>query len=314
MCAAPLLLAQEKPPAAADKPPAPRYVVNYPAAERFCPPVRSYFEDVTRTVQQSGYHTFRHQLNGGYGLPIRAKVAGLNVLHLGADVGWYHAGDPVFAMASGVVRVSEGPSKAETDKKPASAQRPSGRGGSPQATSTPTALQWGNLIAIEHRLADGTYITSIYGHLAGERLVSVGDVVQAGKIIGQIGKTGAENGGYKPHLHFAILEGRMAEPGKELFRAQVDGRQAPVMLVSLDEQQIEVKSEVELAAVGHDQRRRTDVRHDRARRQALASGRFSAGRASARLSDRGLWPKHQGLARSDAVPSRCGGRRQPGAV
>ena len=221
----------------------PRYVLNYPAVDGFCPPVRSYFEDVAQAVQEIDGRTVQHQLDGGYGLAIRAKVAGKNLLHLGADVAWYRAGDPVFAIANGVVRTSAGPANDPKDAPRVDIPKGAQRGPEAKHPVGSAALQWGNLITIEHRSSDGKYVTSIYGHLAQQRLVSVGDVVKAGQIIGVVGKPGIENGGYKAHLHFAILEGRMAEPGAELFKSPWGGRQTPVTLVSLNEQEVEVKAD-----------------------------------------------------------------------
>jgi len=221
----------------------PRFVLNYPAVEGFCPPVRAYFEDVAQSIQQVRGRTSSHQLNGGYGLAVRAKVAGKNLLHLGADVAWHRAGDPVFAIANGVVRTSEGPAK---DAKRQGANTDDSDIADAEAPTTSRSLQWGNLITIEHRSPDGNYITSIYGHFSHERRVSVGDVVKAGQIIGAVGKPGVENGGYKAHLHFAILDGRAAEPGTQLFKAPLAGENVPVTLVSLDEKEIEIKAEMEL--------------------------------------------------------------------
>ena len=94
-----LAVAQETPP---------KYVLEYPKAEAFCPPTEGFFEEVQRTVDRVGTHTFRHQPNGGYGLPVVDKVGDANLIHLGADVGFYRVGEPVYAVAAGVVRLSQG--------------------------------------------------------------------------------------------------------------------------------------------------------------------------------------------------------------
>ena len=218
---------------------APRYLLSYAAAEQFCPPVDGFFDEVQRTIDRVKYHTFRHQPNGGYGLPVVDQVGDAHLLHLGADVGWYRVGDPVFAVAGGVVRVSEGPPKEEGDKKLAAAKykapspgllreqaSPKGRGG----------LEWGNLVVIEHRLADGKYATTIYGHLANERLVKAGDLVRAGQQIGMIGTTRV-NGGYRPHLHLGVREGRMAEVGRKLVLTSTDGMLLPLEIAELKEKE-----------------------------------------------------------------------------
>jgi murein DD-endopeptidase MepM/ murein hydrolase activator NlpD len=194
-----------------------RYILSYPAADRFCPPVDGFFEEVQRTIDRVRGHTFRHQPNGGYGLPVVDKVGDTHLLHLGADVGFYRVGEPVYAVANGVVRMSQGPPKEDATKKQ---QKPA------------KALEWGNVVVLEHRLPDGKFATTIYGHLANERLVAAGDVVQAGQQIGTIGATHV-NGGYKPHLHFGVREGRMAEVGRKLLVMTVDGKPTTLEIAEL---------------------------------------------------------------------------------
>jgi murein DD-endopeptidase MepM/ murein hydrolase activator NlpD len=189
-----------------------RYVLSYPAVDRFCPPVDGFFEEVERTIDRARGHTFRHQPNGGYGLPVVDKIGDAHLLHLGADVGFYRVGEPVYAVANGVVRMSQGPPKEDSTK---TKQKPA------------TKLEWGNFIVLEHRLSNDKYATTIYGHLANERLVNVGDVVQAGQQIGTIGTTRV-NGGYKPHLHLGVREGRMAAVGRKLLVMTMDA--APTQL------------------------------------------------------------------------------------
>lgn len=221
-----------------------RYVLNYPAAVSFCPPVESYFEDVSEAIQKVRGKTIRHQLNGGYGLPVIDKVGDQNLLHLGADVAWQRTGDPVYAIANGVVRIAAGPSlREETAKKEAAK-----KDGKTAAGKQPPMLSWGNLIVIEHRLGDDKYVTSVYGHLAHAKFVAVGDVVQAGQMIGTIGRPGIENGGYKPHLHFAIREGRKVEVGSEIFSMIINGKKTSIKVAALDEPEIEVEVDVSVPA------------------------------------------------------------------
>ena len=241
----------------AEKPKEPldRYVLDYPEATEFCPPVASYFDDVNQAIQKVGGRTFRHQLNGGYGLPVVSKIGDKHLLHVGADLAWHRAGEPVYAMAAGIVRVSQGPprfDKGESRKEVGDANSAAAK--TPARKSSTAALNraikqahralgWGNLIVIEHRLSDGSFVTSIYGHLGPKRLVAVGDVVQAGQKIGTIGRAGEENGGYKPHLHFGLREGRMFEPGGLLTTAVIDMKPVPIKLVSLNETDVELSSE-----------------------------------------------------------------------
>ena len=98
------------------------------------------------------------------------------------------------------------------------------------------------MIAIEHHLPDGSYVTSIYGHLGNSRRVAVGDIVRAGEMIGAVGSSGIENGGFKPHLHFGLRSGRMFEPDRNLFLMVVDGKPDVIKLVSLDENEVEVQT------------------------------------------------------------------------
>jgi len=58
---------------------------------------------------------------------------------------------------------------------------------------------WGNLIRVEHRLADGLEFWSLYGHL-DERYVRVGETVSRGQTIATVGSTGTVS----PHLHFEL--------------------------------------------------------------------------------------------------------------
>jgi murein DD-endopeptidase MepM/ murein hydrolase activator NlpD len=270
-----------------------RYVLDYPVAQQFCLPVETYADDVTQTVQKVGGRTIRHQLNGGYGLPVVIMVGNQNLLHLGSDVAWHRVGAPVFAIADGVVRVSQGPAPAVTTKggaKTITARANAGakgveiksgtagtddapiadpNGGETNSESkdsgpvnntienraaettknsaeknhgAPAAIGWGNVIAIEHHLPDGIYVTSIYGHLGNGRRVSVGDIVHAGEMIGAIGSIGVENGGFKPHLHFGIRSGRMFELGRKIFTITHEGQTDTVKLVNFDEKEIELET------------------------------------------------------------------------
>jgi len=230
-----------------------KYIVNYPAAQQFCPPVESYFDDVTQLIQQIGGRRVRHAPNGGYGLPVVITVEGKHLIHLGADVSWSRPGAPVYAIASGVVRVSMGPPpkaaaappnavKSQDDDQQAEAL-PTGR---QSAASKQPVKGWGNIIVIEHQLPDGTYATSIYGHLATRRLVEVGDIVRAGQPIGFVGKAGVENGFYDPHLHFGIREGRMFKPQTVLFDLEVNGKPAPIKIANMTDSELEVEVDAAL--------------------------------------------------------------------
>ena len=163
------------------------------------------------------------------------KIGDAHLLHLGADVGWYQAGEPVFAVSDGVVRVSEGPPPKKDKKED---KKSSG--------ATPAVqLAWGNLVVIEHQLGDERDVTTVYGHLANDCLVKSGDAARAGQQIGTIG-TARVNGGYKPHLHFGVREGRMAEKGRKLIDLTVNGKPTSLRIAEMREDAIVLSGADEL--------------------------------------------------------------------
>ncbi len=216
-----------------------KYPLSYPPAQQFCPPTEGFFEEVQRTVDRVGTHTFRHQPNGGYGLPVVDKVGDANLIHLGADVGFYRVGEPVYAVATGVVRLSQGPTT--------NASKSKTKDGAKTGPQKSPILEWGNVVVIEHQLADGKYATTIYGHLANERLVKAGDIVQAGQQIGTVGTTRV-NGGYKPHLHLGVRAGRMAEVGRKLLLMMTDGHATQMQITALGDDKIEISGATNLPA------------------------------------------------------------------
>ena len=68
---------------------------------------------------------------------------------------------------------------------------------------------WGNIIIVAHKsLRDKKIFFSLYAHL-DKKLVAKGDKVEAGQVIGKIGKANSpENGWWPVHLHFGIYVGR----------------------------------------------------------------------------------------------------------
>ena len=204
-----------------------RYVLDYPAADRFCPPIRSTFAEVTQTFLVVRGHRFSQRPNGGYGVAMGQKIGKKHLLHVGADLGWFQDGEPVYAVANGVVRIGQGVLPADRHERD-------------QEKPTRAPLMWGNLIVVEHRLPDhGDFFFTVYGHLGTDRLVRVGDIVQAGQPIGTIGRRKV-NGGYSPHLHFGVGRGRLAEEGMTLFSLHLDDKAAPVTLAALGEEQIRI--------------------------------------------------------------------------
>lgn len=211
------------------------YAVDYPVSDRFCSPIRTTFYEVTRTVVVSRGKRFRQKTNGGYGLAVVDKVAGKNLLHVGADLGWYQVGEPVFAVADGVVRLSTGPELRATKS---NAKHSGGR----SASQKQSDMAWGNVIAVEHILPnDEGFATTIYGHLDTKRMVQAGDVVKVGQPLGTIGKQHVRiNGGYKPHLHFAVRKGRLIDEGDTLPPVVINGRPISIAIKKIGNEEVEL--------------------------------------------------------------------------
>jgi len=195
-----------------------RYVVDYPAADRYCPPIATAFHDAVNTEFVYKGKRERAHPNGGYAVAMMERN-GVSLLHTGADLGWFRVGAPVFAIADGVVRLSNPGMKQINAELKLKMQLPAG------------PVDYGNLVIIEHRTADDDYFLTLYGHLGDDRLVRAGDIVRAGQVIGSIGReAGNVNGGYKPHCHFAVHEGRWIEPGDKLLTLSVNGAESVVRL------------------------------------------------------------------------------------
>jgi murein DD-endopeptidase MepM/ murein hydrolase activator NlpD len=115
-------------------------------------------------------------------VPRKSFGAGGN--HAGEDMAWFREGCSYYAVATGLVRMVQG------------------AGG-----------DWGFIVVIEHRLASGEYVCSIYGHAAWDVLVRPGDVVRRGQKIATEGLScSVENGGYGAHNHFGIAQGPFRRP------------------------------------------------------------------------------------------------------
>jgi murein DD-endopeptidase MepM/ murein hydrolase activator NlpD len=68
---------------------------------------------------------------------------------------------------------------------------------------------YGNYTCIDHGVVNGQRVSTCYAHQQ-KILVSPGQQVSAGQVIGQVGSTGASTG---PHLHFEVrLGGRAVDP------------------------------------------------------------------------------------------------------
>jgi len=106
--------------------------------------------------------------------------------HAAEDHAWFREGSSYYAIADGVVRMVQG------------------AGG-----------DWGFIPVIEIKLADGRYLTAVYGHAAFDVNVHAGDRVTCGQRIATQGLSCAvENGGYGSHLHFGLGDGPFRRPSK----------------------------------------------------------------------------------------------------
>ncbi len=120
-------------------------------------------------------------------------------------------GQPVYAAATGtVVHVEAGAVQDRTAFAPREGESPQARGQRLQQMmmqafqENPRRAAGGNLVTIRHEV-DGHLEYSSYGHLkAGSVMVEVGDVVQAGQQIAEVGDTGDSPA---VHLHFQVNSG-----------------------------------------------------------------------------------------------------------
>lgn len=71
---------------------------------------------------------------------------------------------------------------------------------------------WGYLVEIEHTAPDGSHFVSLYGHLGPGLKYKKGDSVAKGDVLGTTGNSNV-NGGWPPHLHFAIFAGTLPASG-----------------------------------------------------------------------------------------------------
>ncbi len=97
-------------------------------------------------------------------------------VHLGVDVVG-PAGTPVHAPIAGTVVAAE---------------------------ERPDMYDYGSVVILEHKTADGVAFRSLYGHLSFDSFsVAVGDDVIAGEHLADFGEP-HENGGWPPHLHLQV--------------------------------------------------------------------------------------------------------------
>jgi len=129
-----------------------------PVALRFDPPLGALIYNAQpfweMNVRRGGHHT-GDDLNG---------IGGMNT----------DLGDPVLAVADGLVVYAGDPSPG-----------------------------WGNIVILAHRRPNGELVQSMYAHL--DRIdVSPGELVGRGR---RVGRVGTAHGSYPAHLHFEIRTG-----------------------------------------------------------------------------------------------------------
>ena len=132
-----------------------------------------------------------------FGYPMNPYVEGHRYYNEWTDIfdGRYHAaqdcqgqgGDPVYAIANGVVSYSYG------------------EGGE--------WAKYGYVITVDHQLPDGSRIYSLCGHLSTRRWKKAeGEVVQKGDLIGYLGDDDEDGSTqWGPHLHFGIRMGKKSD-------------------------------------------------------------------------------------------------------
>lgn len=112
-------------------------------------------------------------LPAGVGGWVRGFTGASTSAHAGIDW-WCPAGTPIFAAADGVV-IESG-----------------------------YHYSWGNHVKIQHQMADGQTVYTLYAHMISAPSVASGQLVHQGDVIGHVGMTG-EATGY--HLHLELYVG-----------------------------------------------------------------------------------------------------------
>lgn len=158
------------------------YQALYDAESAAAAEIENKIQAAERPVPPSGGSSSETPSSGGYIWPTdtrlvtspfgpRESPGGIgSTYHLGVDIGASY-GSSIYATKSGVVILTDGP-----------------WGGG-----------YGNYVVVQH--GDGN--TTLYAHMSAI-LVSEGQTVSQGQVIGRVGSTGNSTG---PHLHYEIREG-----------------------------------------------------------------------------------------------------------
>ena len=98
--------------------------------------------------------------------------------HAGVDYLPDESSEPILASADGIVRIAA-------------------------VVGSDASHDFGNVVVLEHTLAEGGRVSTVYAHMREEPPVRAGDCVRAGTRLGTMGSTGAAA---NTHLHFEVKE------------------------------------------------------------------------------------------------------------
>ena len=82
--------------------------------------------------------------------------------------------------------------------------RPWGTGG-PMGGSTSPPRRAGRCWRPERAILQPDGVTAVYSNLAQKTAVAVGDLVDTGAVLGEVGRTALAESGLEPHLHLELL-------------------------------------------------------------------------------------------------------------
>ena len=139
-------------------------------------------KDLELTLPQYGVTEWAYPISDARetGSPFGWRISPIDhieVFHPAQDIGCRH-GEPIYASADGVVRISKFSASA------------------------------GNYVEIDHGEFEGKAVVTRYLHLS-QRFVEAGDEVARGRQVGRCGNTGRST---SSHLHFAIWHGEVPVP------------------------------------------------------------------------------------------------------
>lgn len=89
---------------------------------------------------------------------------------------------------------------------------------------------WGKVLVLAHRLPDGRFIQTLYGHLEKTEAV-YGETVGQGRVIGRVGTAG---GKYWAHLHFEVIDSCAHEAGAPAYAETMGNRLSLAEIIEQD--------------------------------------------------------------------------------